>query len=294
MADYFKRNFRSTYRPTYQNWEEDRYVRDFENEQDSYGHQRGYAGRDSGNYARFSRDYGRNYNRHYDRDYNEDMTRNDYARRRFERGEDDSEYYHGPYERDYGRDFHQEGYYGRRGREFGIGSNYPYYRGSEGNRTYRGYGSHYPRYEERDQQGERNWWDKTTDEVASWFGDDDAERRRRMDKIAQYKGKGPRGYRRSDERIKEDINDRLSDDPYVDATDIEVQVQNGEVTVTGIVRERDDKRRAEYIAEMVSGVVNVENRLRVGQTTENATGGNIYSGQSTGSDKTKVRQEVKY
>lgn len=292
MADYFNRNFRSSYRPTHQNWEEDRYVRDFEDDRDSYGHQRGYAGRDSGNYARFSRDY----NRDYSRDYNDDLTRNDYARRRFERGDtDDREYYRSPYERDYGRDFQQEGYYGRRGREFGISSDYPYYHGSEGSRTYRGNGGRSARNEERDQRGERNWWDRTTDEVASWFGDDDAERRRRMDKVAQYKGKGPRGYRRSDERIKEDINDRLSDDPYVDATDIEVHVQDGEVTLTGTVRERDDKRRAEYLAEMVSGVGNVENRLRLGQPAESVSSGNVYTGQaSSGSERTKAKQEVKY
>jgi osmotically-inducible protein OsmY len=101
--------------------------------------------------------------------------------------------------------------------------------------------------------------------VSSWFGDEDAERRRAWDKqrSGQHRGKGPKGYRRSDDRIQEDINDRLSDDVFIDASDIEVSVNQGEVTLTGTVNERSDKRRAEDIAEEVSGVRNVENRIRV-------------------------------
>jgi osmotically-inducible protein OsmY len=110
---------------------------------------------------------------------------------------------------------------------------------------------------------ERGWWDRASDAVASWFGDEEAERRRRMDEQRQaFRGRGPKGYRRSDERIKEDVNDRLSEG-YLDATEIEVSVQNAEVTLTGTVNNRNDKRRAEDIAESVSGVSNVENRIRV-------------------------------
>jgi osmotically-inducible protein OsmY len=56
----------------------------------------------------------------------------------------------------------------------------------------------------------------------------------------------------------------LTDDPYVDATHVEVSVQGGEVTLGGSVDRREDKRRAEDIAERVSGVREVNNRLRVG------------------------------
>ncbi len=138
--------------------------------------------------------------------------------------------------------------------------------------------SNYPRSSyDRDRDRERNWdrdrvredrswWDKTTDEVSSWFGDEEAERRRERDKIlaGQHRGKGPKGYHRSDERIREDVSDRLSDDDYVDASDIDVQVNNNEVILSGTVDSRDAKRRAEELAERVSGVQNVENRLRVG------------------------------
>ena len=93
-----------------------------------------------------------------------------------------------------------------------------------------------------------------------------------MDEQREHRGRGPKGYRRSDERIKEDVNDRLSDDYYLDASDVEVAVSNTEVTLTGTVRNRNDKRRAEDLADSVSGVTNVENRLRVKQY-DYATGG---------------------
>jgi hypothetical protein len=62
-------------------------------------------------------------------------------------------------------------------------------------------------------------------------------------------GRGPRGYTRSDQRILEDVSDRLTEDWYIDASDIEVSVSNAEVTLAGSVDSRDDKRRAEDLAE---------------------------------------------
>lgn len=120
---------------------------------------------------------------------------------------------------------------------------------------------------DRGEQGgrQRDWWDKTSDEVSSWFGDDEAERRRRMDRHGEgeQRGRGPRNYTRSDDRIKEDINDRLTDHSYLDASDIEVEVTGGDVVLTGTVENRWSKRKAEDLAESCSGVKNVENRLRV-------------------------------
>ena len=96
--------------------------------------------------------------------------------------------------------------------------------------------------------------------------------------------RGPKGYCRSDERIREDVNDRLGDDYYIDASDIEVQVSNTEVTLTGTVQNRTDKRRAEDIAESVSGVSNVENRLRIKQSGYAGTGLGTGTGMGTSSD----------
>jgi osmotically-inducible protein OsmY len=77
------------------------------------------------------------------------------------------------------------------------------------------------------------------------------------------KGKGPRSYQRSDNRILEQINERLCDNPYLDASDMEVAVENGVVFLTGTVSTRDEKRLAEEIAEEITGVENVENRLHI-------------------------------
>jgi osmotically-inducible protein OsmY len=119
---------------------------------------------------------------------------------------------------------------------------------------------------------ERGFLDKATDEVSSWFGDEDAERRRRQDEQRggdwggqNHRGRGPKGYTRSDDRIHEDVSERLTHDHHVDASEIEVTVSNREVTLSGTVDSREARRRAEDIAESVSGVTHVQNNLRVQQ-----------------------------
>lgn len=81
--------------------------------------------------------------------------------------------------------------------------------------------------------------------------------------LSGHRGKGPKGYVRSDERIREDISDRLRDDEHIDAGDIDVTVSSGDVVLSGVVESRFAKRHAEDLAESVSGVRNVENRIRV-------------------------------
>ena len=136
-----------------------------------------------------------------------------------------------------------------------------------------GYGDYPNRGEKSRNPGDRGWFDRASDEVSSWFGDEEAERRRRLDKLydGKFRGHGPRGYRRSDERIKEDVNDRLTDHGYLDASDIDVGVSECEVTLGGTVANRRDKRLAEDIAESVSGVKNVQNNLRVNETGRSDT-----------------------
>ena len=80
--------------------------------------------------------------------------------------------------------------------------------------------------------------------------------------VESHYGKGPKGYTRSDERIREDVCDRLNDDDEIDARDITVTVKNAEVILEGSVSDRRSKHRAEDIAESVSGVKDVTNQLR--------------------------------
>ena len=78
-----------------------------------------------------------------------------------------------------------------------------------------------------------------------------------------YRGRGPKNYQRSDERIREDVCERLAMDHDVDASDIEVHVAEGVVTLDGSISERHAKRIAEDICESVRGVKDVQNNLRV-------------------------------
>lgn len=150
------------------------------------------------------------------------------------------------------------------------------YGGSE-----RGYSS-WDRNQGRGGNRERGWWDRATDEVSSWFGDRDAERRRQMDE--HHGGRGPKNYTRSDDRIREDVSDRLTDDPLVDASDIDVSVESQEVTLTGTVASRNERRLAEECAESVSGVKYVQNNLRVKDRHpgQGGVGGSSTSGSNSG------------
>jgi osmotically-inducible protein OsmY len=184
---------------------------------------------------------------------------------------------HGRYSRDAGR-YNREfnGPYGNQGGGYGWRADYP-----QGEYSRFGYGRDYGAPSYRGQGAgyswsgkERDWWDRTSDEVSSWFGDDDARRRREMDAQDGHRGRGPKGYARSDARIREDVCDRLSDDPVVDASEVEVTVSGSEVTLAGTVDSRAARRRAEDCAERVSGVSHVQNNLRVkatGTTTTDTT-----------------------
>ena len=95
-----------------------------------------------------------------------------------------------------------------------------------------------------------------------------------------YTGRGPKGYQRSDERIREDICERLTNHPEIDASEIEIQVKSGEVTLTGTVDRREAKRRAEDVAESVSGVKDVHNQLRAQPQGAGAEQGTHHGGSA--------------
>lgn len=85
---------------------------------------------------------------------------------------------------------------------------------------------------------------------------------------ALHAGKGPKGYRRSDSRIREDVCEALSIDPLVDASDIEVVVSEGRVKLAGRVDNRAASRRAEDVALAVAGVSDVENAMKTTEVSE--------------------------
>jgi osmotically-inducible protein OsmY len=127
-------------------------------------------------------------------------------------------------------------------------------------------------YDERGtRHGQRSGWDDRADLIA------------RSQSSGGFAGRGPKGYQRSDERLREEVSDRLMADDQVDASDIEVEVRDGEVRLTGTVPDRWAKRRAEDCAEQVMGVRDVMNQIRVqGSPAERG-------GPATGSSGTTSR-----
>ena len=100
-------------------------------------------------------------------------------------------------------------------------------------------------------EDERAWYER------NWKGSAGMDTDR-----SRGQGKAPKGYTRSDARIREDVCERLMYSPY-DASDVEVTVSNGEVTLSGVVHTRADKWGIEDVAESVLGVHDVHNRIRL-------------------------------
>jgi hypothetical protein len=140
------------------------------------------------------------------------------------------------------------------------------------------------RWDERDRarEGAGEFLQRAGERISSWFrggegpmrGRDeyrDEPRRYRADFGREdrwvigggHRGMGPKGYKRPDERINEEAHDRLTDDPWLDATDVRVEVKDGEVTLSGHVDNREAKHWAERLIEDISGVGHVQNNLRI-------------------------------
>jgi len=108
--------------------------------------------------------------------------------------------------------------------------------------------------------------------------------------------RGPKGWQRSDERLKEDISERLYDTQHIDSSEVTVDVTEGKVTLEGTVSDRYMKHAIEDLVDQCPGVKDIENRIRVardsqqssmqgnGQKTSNHESSSASSGtsQSTG------------
>ncbi|MBO9668868.1 MAG: BON domain-containing protein, partial [Bdellovibrio sp.] len=78
-----------------------------------------------------------------------------------------------------------------------------------------------------------------------------------------YVGRGPRSFKRTDERVREDIAESLARHHAIDATDIEIEVKGGKVTLEGSVPERRMRYMSEDVAVQTFGVREVTNHIRV-------------------------------
>jgi len=92
---------------------------------------------------------------------------------------------------------------------------------------------------------------------------------------------GPKGYTRSDERIREDVCERLAHALDIDVSDVSVQVHDGCVELDGTVPSRWMKHDIEDIADGCMSVRDVENRVRVRRDGEHDTGVVLHPSQRT-------------
>ncbi|MGE5597570.1 MAG: BON domain-containing protein [Hyphomicrobiales bacterium] len=128
-------------------------------------------------------------------------------------------------------------------------------------RTTQQWGQQYQGYAGDRRRGERPWWYQggriSATEGGAAYGEGS-----RYGYYGGYAGRGPKGYQRSDDRICEDICEAFTRHPDLDASDIEVSVEQGEASLRGTVETRFDKRLAEDIASGISGVRDVRNELK--------------------------------
>jgi hypothetical protein len=105
-----------------------------------------------------------------------------------------------------------------------------------------------------DRREPRSWMDDARDSLAGMFGTREARGPSRRDE---------QDFRR-ERVIRAVIAGRLEHERGLDTSDIHVSISGSEVTLDGTVRSREEKRRAEDLAD-VRGVTHVQNNLRVRQ-----------------------------
>jgi hypothetical protein len=81
--------------------------------------------------------------------------------------------------------------------------------------------------------------------------------------VGEFRGRGPRGYERSDDRLREIICERLTDEPSIDASDVSIEVKDKVVKLTGQVADRRTKYEIEDLVEHCGGVKDIDNQIRV-------------------------------
>lgn len=200
------------------------------------------------------------------------------------------------YRGDFGRDENQGRGYGRGGFEEDRGG-YQGHRGqgsggdyrSQGRSGYSGYGGDDEVYGYSQRGNNRSSaYGGSTGGGAGYDRDRYDESMGGGQQEQSHRGKGPKNYTRSDDRIKEDVCDHLSDEGSLDASEIEVEVSEREVTLSGTVDSRQAKRRAEDCAEDVSGVRHVQNNLRVSDQRTSGEQSRQSSSSASGSSESRT------
>jgi osmotically-inducible protein OsmY len=115
------------------------------------------------------------------------------------------------------------------------------------------YGQGGGRYGQQGQYGEERYGERGSE----------SGRGRGRGLLGKLFGRGPKGYKRSDERIKEDICEQLWRSETIDSSEVTITVKEGEVTLTGTVPERWMRHEIENIADESMGVKDIDNNIRI-------------------------------
>jgi osmotically-inducible protein OsmY len=107
---------------------------------------------------------------------------------------------------------------------------------------------------------------------------------------------GPKGYTRSDDRLREDISERLMMADSIDSSEVTVSVKDCKVTLEGTVPNRHMKHAIEDLVDAAPGVQDIDNRIRVvsspGMSGTGASSTSTVSGSTTtATTATKARKE---
>jgi hypothetical protein len=153
--------------------------------------------------------------------------------------------------------YYGTGNYSSGGSGFGGG-----YRGMQGMGAYGPSGGSYNAEYGHAAEGSYGWGrnDERAFRDRDWR---DSNRERHRGFFDRLFGRGPKGYKRSDERLREDISERLMYSTYLDSSDVSVEVADGVVTLEGTVPERSMRHAIEDVADSCPGVRDVDNKIRV-------------------------------
>jgi hypothetical protein len=94
----------------------------------------------------------------------------------------------------------------------------------------------------------------------------DWQPQQRQERASRSQRRGPKNYVRSDERIQEDLCERLAHMQHIDTNDVTIEVKGAKVTLYGTVPHRQMKHWIEDFVADYAGVTEVENKLRVALT----------------------------
>jgi osmotically-inducible protein OsmY len=197
----------------------------------------------------------------------------------FSSSNDESAQYYGAGNYSAGGSGYGGGYYGGGRQQSGVGVYGPSGLPSSqfgGHQQYSGGGGEYSGYGNRTSWGDRG----------------DQERPGLLKRIF---GRGPKGYKRSDERLREDISERLMQSDTIDSSEVTVEVVEGRVTLQGTVPDRYMKHAIEDVADSCPGIQDVDNRIRVeregGGLSSSSSGSTTLGSDSSLGNGSKVRKQ---